>query len=462
MEEPPMQENRDPGLAALWTTEDGWAVWLGLFLLAAAFLGILAAPAETPPVHPLARWVAPPGEWGRDPLDAVFPASGNARWRGTIGAWVLSAALFGLGAAAMGTPARRFLPAFTGVFALAALALLLAGQEVVKYYGLEYALWALLVGLVVSNTIGAPAVLRPAVRTEFYVKTGLVLLGGEILLSQLFALGVPGIGVSWLVTPVVLVVTYQFGQRILGMESKTLNLVISADMSVCGVSAAIATGAACRAKKEEISFAIGLSLAFTVAMMVAMPAIIRAVGMNEILAGAWLGGTIDSTGAVAAAGALVGENAEKVAVTVKMIQNILIGVIAFAVAVLWVVGEERGERGSAASAWEIWRRFPKFLLGFVAGSILFSLLSVSLEDGRLRMTAATKGFSAPLRNWFFCLAFVSIGLESRFADLAAYVKGGKPLVLYVVGQALNLALTLTMAYLMFEVVFPDAAAELAR
>src|SRR5690606_3004756 len=139
------------------------------------------------------------------------------------------------------------------------------------------------------------------------IKTGLVLLGAEILLGQLVALGLPGIFVAWIVTPIVLVSTFAFGQRVLGIRSKSLNMVISADMSVCGVSAAIATAAACRAKKEELSLAIGMSLTFTVVMMVLMPAAIRALGMSDVLGGAWMGGTIDSTGAVAAAGGILGE-----------------------------------------------------------------------------------------------------------------------------------------------------------
>ena len=252
---------------------------------------------------------------------------------------------------------------------------MLAGQKVVKHYNLEYALWALVVGLIVSNTVGTPAFARPAIRTEFYIKTGLVLLGAEVLFNRLLALGVPGVFVSWLVTPVVLIGTYVFGQRVLKMESRSLNMVICADMSVCGVSAAIATAAACRAKKEELSLAIGLSLAFTVVMMVVMPPVIQWLGMGPVLGGAWIGGTIDSTGAVAAAGGMLGDTALAVAATVKMIQNILIGFVAFGVAVYWVTVVERSADAPRPSLLEIWRRFPKFVLGFLAASLVFSALS---------------------------------------------------------------------------------------
>ncbi|MEM9660261.1 MAG: putative sulfate exporter family transporter, partial [Planctomycetota bacterium] len=263
----------------------------------------------------------------------------------------------------------------------------------------------------------------------------------------------PGIFVAWVVTPTVLISTYMFGQKALRMPSRSLNMVISADMSVCGVSAAIATAAACKAKKEELSLAIGMSLTFTVIMMVTLPAIIKAVGMDQILGGAWLGGTIDSTGAVAAAGAMLGDRALEVAATVKMIQNILIGVTAFCVATYWVAYVERDAGGSRVDAGEIWRRFPKFVLGFVAASAVFSTLYISLAGGPELITAMIGGSTKTLRGWFFCLAFVSIGLETDFRSLAPQLKGGKPLILYVCGQSLNLCLTLFMAWLMFKVVF---------
>jgi uncharacterized membrane protein YadS len=349
----------------------------------------------------------------------------------------------------------KFLKAFVGVFLLATIAYTLAAQSVVKAYNLEYALWALMVGLLISNTLGTPGFLKPAMQTEFFIKTGLVLLGAEVLMSRLLALGVPGVFVAWVVTPTVLVSTYIFGQKVLKMESRSLNMVISADMSVCGVSAAIAAAAACKAKKEELSLAIGMSLSFTVVMMIVLPAIIRLVGMDEVLGGAWLGGTIDSTGAVAAAGAALGDRALEVAATVKMIQNILIGVSAFGIATYWVTKVEADPNAARPDFMEIWRRFPKFVIGFVIASVVFSILHATLADGPALVDSMIKGSTKTLRGWFFCLAFVSIGLETAFRDLRPYFRGGKPLKLYLCGQTLNLILTLLMAWLMFHVVFKD-------
>ncbi len=466
-ETPP--NDRQTTLSQMRTSEDWWAIWCGALLLAVSFLAVwitrpndLAQQASTGQAieisNPLKPYLSKPGSWKDNPVAGFYkPAEGDNKpfnaIPGTLGALVVIGVLFAVAMQIRSGSGGAFLKAFPVVFLLATVAYAMAGQSLVKAYNLEYALWALLVGLVVSNTIGTPDVLKPAVLTEFYIKTGLVLLGAEVLLNRLLALGVPGIFVAWVVTPIVLVSTYIFGQKVLKMESRSLNMVISADMSVCGVSAAIATAAACKAKKEELSLAIGLSLSFTVIMMAVMPAVIRAAGMDEILGGAWLGGTIDSTGAVAAAGAVLGPKALEVAATVKMIQNILIGAVAFAVAVYWVTRVERDPTAPRPSLLEIWRRFPKFVLGFVLASLVFSALYAVLPAGPELVDAMIKGSTGTLRGWFFCLAFVSIGLATNFRELSPYLRGGKPLALYLCGQTLNLCLTLLMAWLMFRVVF---------
>ncbi len=371
--------------------------------------------------------------------------------------------IFGAGIKLMGKSFLEFAKGFTMVFLVAVLAYMLGGQAISKQYGFGAEAWGILLGMLIANSIGTPKWVLPACQVEFFIKTGLVLLGAEVLFGKILAIGIPGIFVAWVVTPIVLVCTFIFGQTILKMPSKTLNVVISADMSVCGTSAAIATAAACRAKKEELTLSIGLSLVFTAIMMIAMPAFIKAVGMPEILGGAWMGGTIDSTGAVAAAGAFLGEKAMYVAATIKMIQNVMIGVTAFCVALYWTMRVERQAGGRTVGAGEIWHRFPKFVLGFLAASILFSVLDSSLGKGMadsLLNGGAVSGGTKLLRDWFFSLSFAAIGLSTNFRELAQYFKGGKPLILYVCGQSFNLVLTLTMAYFMFYVVFPEITAKI--
>ncbi len=377
-----------------------------------------------------------------------------------FGLMVVMGLFFAVGIKAMGKDLGGFLKGFPLVFFIAVVAYMLAGQVTMKHYGIGDAAWAIAIGMLISNTIGTPGWAKSALEVEYYIKTGLVLLGGELLISKILSIGLPGICVAWLVTPTVLIATFIFGQKVLKIESKTLNMVISADMSVCGTSAAIAASAACKAKKEELTLAIGLSLVFTSIMMVAMPAVIKATGMPYILGGAWMGGTIDATGAVAAAGAFLSEEALYVAATIKMIQNMLIGVIAFGIAVYWSMRVEAGQ-GGRIGLMEIWYRFPKFILGFLGASIIFSVIYSSMgSDIGYTMVdqGILRGFSRLCRDWFFTLAFVSIGLATNFKELAHQFKGGKPFILYACGQGLNLTLTLIMAYIMFYLVFPEITA----
>ena len=365
--------------------------------------------------------------------------------------------IFGIGAYFIGYNYPKFILAFLSVFVIAVISYMLAAQIDMKNLGISYAVWAILIGLIINNIVGIPNWMKPAVQTEYYIKTGLVLLGAEILLGKIMAIGLPGIFVSWLVTPIVLITTYWFGQRILKIGSKTLNITVSADMSVCGVSAAIATAAACNAKKEELTLAVGLSMVFTSIMMIVMPAFINAVGIPEILGGAWIGGTIDATGAVVAAGAFLGDKALNVAATIKMIQNVLIGLIAFGVAFYWATKIDKTSETKVGAS-EIWKRFPKFILGFLGASLIFSILYASISDESayaLIDHGIIRGFTKDLRGWLFCLAFVSIGLSVNFKELKHQFSGGKPLILYICGQSFNLLLTILMAYLMFYIIFPD-------
>jgi len=380
---------------------------------------------------------------------------------------VCFAFFFGIPMVFMGMPLRKFLVAFIFVFGVTLVAWLFSSQSTMKHYGIGYAFWAIFVGMLISNTVGTPKWAMPAVQTEYYIKTGLVLLGAKILFEKIITIGTAGIFVAWVVTPTVWLITYWFGQKVIHMPSKRLNAVICSDMSVCGVSAAIAAASACKAKKEELTLAVGLSLVFTAIMMIVMPAVIKAtfpVDKQMILGGAWMGGTIDASGAVAAAGAFLGEKALYVAATIKMIQNVLIGVIAFFLALYFTTRVEVQETGSAVGLSEIWFRFPKFVLGFIAASIVFSMAysSYNAEAGGLGRAmidqGAIKGMSDLFRGWFFSLSFVSIGLATNFRELKHHFKGGKPLTLYVFGQSLNLVLTLAMAYVMFYLVFPELTA----
>ncbi len=392
------------------------------------------------------------------PYNQIFPL---------IGLGIFFALFFGIGIKFMGKSYRQFLKAFVFVFIIAVVSWMAASQATMKHYGIGYAAWAIFFGMLISNTVGTPKWAMPAIQTEYYIKTGLVLLGAKILFEKIITIGTAGIFVAWVVTPIVWLVTYWVGQKLIKIPSKRLNATICSDMSVCGVSAAIATASACKAKKEELTLAVGLSLIFTSIMMIVMPAVIHGffpADKVEVLGGAWMGGTIDATGAVAAAGAFLGEKALNVAATIKMIQNVLIGVMAFFVALYFTTKVEAEETGHKVGLMEIWYRFPKFVIGFIAASVIFSVIYSAFNGqidglGRAMVDKGTiKGMSDLFRGWFFILSFVSIGLATNFRELKEHFSGGKPLILYVFGQSFNLCLTLIMAYIMFYLVFPDLTA----
>jgi len=417
--------------SSLWKKEDWWACWIGWFILALSIPGIIGIVYKLPKVH---KWVA-------NPLDAL-PGD-------TLLAYLIMfiglAIIYLIAVRIMGESVKTYVPAFLVVFAIGILSMVIGEQAPLKAYGLSYPLWALMIGLLISNTVGVPKWLKPGVRTELYIKCGLVVLGAEILFTRIMVLGPYGLGIAWGVTPVVLYLMYLYGTRVLKME-RELTLPIAAATSVCGVSAAIATGAACKAKQDYITIAVGQTLIFTVLMMVAMPALSRFFGFSELIAGAWIGGTVDSTGAVPAAGELVGPLAMEAAVTIKMIQNVLIGIIAFVVATIWVTRIERVPGAIKPSPWEIWFRMPKFIVGFLVASLVFSFVLVPMI-GDETVSGILK-FSKVFRKEFFALAFVSIGLGSNFRELGKYFKGGKPLNLYWVGQTFNILLTLLIAWLL--------------
>jgi uncharacterized membrane protein YadS len=181
-------------------------------------------------------------------------------------------------------------------------------------------------------------------------------------------------------------------------------------------------------------------------MMIVMPWISRAVGMPDVVAGAWLGGTLDTSAAVVAAGELVSDQARNAAVVVKLSQNVLIGIAAFLLTVWWM------RRGSAAAGPTgpavIWDRFPKFVLGFLAVSLIFSFVLAE------QYVTDTRGLLNAVRTAWFALAFVSIGLETSVSDLVR-TGGGRPAAAFLGGQLFNIVVTLLLAYLLFGgVLFP--------
>lgn len=428
-----MEKNKT--VPAFWGKEDWQAVWIGFIVILLACVAVLTKAFDFSAVK-FSTWAV--GEAAATKAVPLAQQLGAwVFWRKLIVTVVVLCTLFTIGVKLQGESVKKYIPAFLCLFVIALVVRFVSAEFTLNRY-LEWAFWALLIGLLISNTVGVPDWLKPAIKTEFYIKTGLVIMGFSVLFSNIAKFGLYGLGIAWIVTPIVIIFMWWLGTKVLKIDNKPLVITLASATSVCGTSAAIATGAASGAKKDDLSIAISISIIFTILMMVFEPMIIKAVGMSQLMGGALIGGTVDSTGAVVLAGNALGPEAEQAAVLVKSIQNILIGFIAFFVAIFFATRVEKTTE-KKVGAGEIWTRFPKFIIGFFAASLIASFIIQPIFGGPT--VKEINGVLDQYKNWCFVLAFTSIGLDTNFKELAKQMHGGKVLWLYIIGQTFNIALT---------------------
>ena len=427
-------------LSKLWKTEDWLAVWIGFAVILLACVSSLTGAFDFAAAK-FSTWHL----WENvEEFKSLSSSLNGSFWLKLLRTFLVLGAFFTIGVKLQGGKIKEYIPAFIVLFVLAVIVRLISAEYTLKRY-LEWAFWALAVGLLISNTVGVPKWLKPAIRTEFYIKTGLVIMGFSVLFSNIAKFGLYGLGIAWGVTPIVIIFMWWFGTKVLKMTNKSLVITVASATSVCGTSAAIATGAAAGVKKSDLGIAISVSIIFTILMMVFEPMIIKAVGMSPLMGGALIGGTVDSTGAVVLAGNALGPEAEQAAVLVKSIQNILIGFIAFFVALFFATHVDK-ENGQKVGAGEIWTRFPKFIIGFFVASLVASFVIQPLAGGT--EVKAINSMLDQYKNWAFVLAFTSIGLDTNFREIAKQLQGGKVLWLYIVGQLFNIVLTFFAVWLL--------------
>ncbi len=416
--------------SGLFDAEDWIAVWLGSSIIVLVLLG-------AQPDLPRFAWST-----GGD-LAGVFGL-------GNLGSSLLVAggflALSGLGIWRMGGSLLRYGAGFLVVFSLAWLAQVIAGNSTVKRWGLEYVIFALALGLLISNSVRVPDWLREAVRTEYYIKTGLVILGAGILFLDILQAGARGMVQALLVVVAVWYACFWVSRKF--RVDDEFSVMLSTAVSICGVSAAIAACGAIHGDRKKLSYVTSLVLIVAVPMMVVLPWLVKLLAIPDAIAGAWIGGTLDTSGSVVAACDLVSEPAVKTGVIVKFSQNVLIGVAAFVLS-LWWSYRKGAETGRPPDARVIWERFPKFVLGFLAASLVFSFVLSPAAVAR------TKDSLVFFRNVWLALAFTSIGLETRFADLFKTGQG-RPAAAFIIAQAFNVVWTLILAILLFGVLAPSA------
>jgi uncharacterized integral membrane protein (TIGR00698 family) len=420
-------------------SEDIWAVWIGgLLIVAILVIAFLSAGLKfTTPVY---QWAT------ADYLLTKVISPQNLLLLAIIGlAFFL---LSSVAVAASGSSIKKYATGFSIIFVTGIISLIIAGNKSISFYGIEYVVFALLIGLLLSNLFKLPGWLTEAARSEFFIKTGLVILGTSILFTDIVKAGLAGILQAVLVVAVVWFFALWLSRKL--KVDDEFGVILASAVSICGVSAAIVASGAIKGDKKKLSYVTTLVLLVAIPMLILLPWIIRKLGIPEVVGGAWLGGTLDTTASVTAAAELVGPAATKAGVIVKFSQNVLIGVAAFFIAAWWIWRKPNteNENKEKPSLKLIWERFPKFVLGFIAASLLFSFL-IPTNTGK-----QVSGILNSLRTIWFALAFVSIGLEARFADLFR-MQGGRPALAFIVAQVFNVLWTLLWAYLLFGgVLFP--------
>ena len=341
-----------------------------------------------------------------------------------------------------GKPVKPVLKGFPVVYLLTTLALILAGNSFLKDWNLEAVIFSLTIGLLIRNFFSVPDWLKASLSTEAYVKTGLVLLGTSVIFGDILKAGSLGLIQALVVVVSVWYFAYWIAKR-MGVDEE-MSIMISSAVSICGVSAAIATAGAIKGDAKKLSYVISIVLITAIPMIIFMPMLANLLDLPEAVAGAWIGGTIDTSGGVIASGTLISEEALKISTIVKFSQNVLLGLAAFAISIFWTYKGRSTETGEKVkpNAAVIWERFPKFVIGFIAASLLFSFF-IDADTNN-----AVKGQLKALQGLWFALAFTSIGLETDFRELFQG-QGKKPLYAFLVAQLFNIAVTLVVAWLLF-------------
>jgi uncharacterized integral membrane protein (TIGR00698 family) len=446
----PSQVNTS-GLRELWLKEDWWAIWLGLGIVLVGY-GLF--------VNGLGlKWIAvTPQKWTSfDELRAHFAANG-LRYLAQFALWL---AVFSVALRALGHAARDFIPSFAFVY-VASLVIFVIGQWTqANYYNLEPPLIALLLGLLISNTVGLPKAMNAGFRVEFYVKTGIVLLGATLPFSLIAWAGPIAIFQASIVSIATFLVIF-FVARALGLDRR-LAATLGAGGAVCGVSAAIAIAGAVGAKKEYAPIAITVVIVWAIVMIFALPFAAHALHLPTGVAGAWIGTSEFADAAGFAAAQTYGGYASPTSgisgtadqavwafTLMKVVgRDVWIGVWALVLAIVATTRWEPTKAGRKPEASEIWRRFPKFVLGFVAASLLITWASrgYGLADFNKLVAPTLVAPIKDLRTWTFIFCFFSIGLTTRFADLAT--AGRKPFAAFTVGVVVNIALGFVLSVFVF-------------
>lgn len=493
-----MAEEKKIDWSSLWKKEDWWAFWLGMLL----FFLCLAAAYKVD----IMGWAVKASVW-TDLAKAIGPTSKAFAYLGPIGSlivtWLVLLILTTIGAAAMGWKVGRFVTAFTVIFFLTWICWIVGHNAYIAAVdpaksGVPWSLRmtgeagfiiALIVGLIIGNLFkGFANWLKEAAKPEWFIKTAIVLLGAAVgikaptippavLYNYLFR-GLCAIVEAYLIY---WALVYWVARRYFGF-SREWAAPLASGISICGVSAAIATAGAIRARPVVPVMVASLVIVFAVVELLILPfAAATFLQHQPLVAGAWMGLAVKTDGAATASGQIVeglilGWNPDykplegwilNAAVTTKIFIDIFIGVWAFLLAVVWVYWIER-RPGEKVEKIQIWYRFPKFVIGYFLTFIIVAWLTSAainayaaslgltpIELTKEQFAASYAPFNAAveqmnsLRSIFFALTFFSIGVISDFSALRKEGIGKLALVYFVCLFGFIIWIGLVISWLFF-------------
>ena len=371
--------------------------------------------------------------------------------------FVIALAVLYVGNRMLSRPLKGLFWSFVVLFAVSMLAQMVANLQPVKRFGFEAVFFSVIFGLIIRNVFRIPEWLKPAIQGEFFIKIGVVCLGATILFRDFVAAGALALVQGCVVVTCVWLFGYLLARQL--KVDKTSAMTLTSGVSICGVSACITAAGVANTDGKKLSYIVSVVLIIVVPMIYLMPYLAKLVvpllsddvATQNAIAGAWIGGTIDTTSGVGAASSIYGEEANKVAMIVKATQNVLIGVVAFCIAT-YLASRSADGNARRPSLRIVWDKFPKFVLGFVLASLVFSLLQQNgvfpdFDARKLTETALAKRFS----GFFFSLAFVCIGMDTRLKDIASR-ENRNILYAFLAAQCFNIVVTFFVAWLLFGVV----------
>ncbi|MFZ0927400.1 MAG: putative sulfate exporter family transporter [Syntrophobacteraceae bacterium] len=438
------------GWKELYLKEDWWAIWLGMGIVVVASLFFAGGSSI--------KWIAiAPAQWSTfGQLWGHF----YGHFGQYFAQFILWGVIFSVSLRALGFKLSQFLPSFVFIYVFSILIFMIGAWDQAHQYNLEPPLVALILGMLIANFIGLPRWMDAGFRVEYYIKTGIVLLGATLPFTLVIWAGPVAIIQAAIVSITTFMVIYFIGRK-LGLD-KRLCATLGAGGAVCGVSGSIAIAGAVGAKKEHAPIAITMVILWAIVMIFFLPLVSRALRLHTGVAGAWIGTSefADAAGFAAAqaygnlAGHVPGISGTQDAAVwgftlMKVVgRDIWIGIWAF---VLALIATTRWEvkAGSKPEAAEIWWRFPKFVIGFVVASIFITIIAsqFSFADYNKIVKPKLVGPITDLRTWAFIFCFFSIGLTTRFRELAS--TGAKPFWAFTGGVVVNVALGFLLSAIVF-------------